>query len=90
MTKSDFIKKKKLYKDFSKSILKIENIEETFKNIETNILSKFVINEENNVTENSKFLDINLKFLLTTTKYPHINELKKAVLSCINKSFCQF
>ena len=44
-----------MYKDFSKSILKIENTEETFKNIETNILSKLVINEENNVTENSKF-----------------------------------
>ena len=83
-----------MYKDFSKSILKIENTEETFKNIESNILSKLVINEENNVTENSKFLDINLKlfprYLLTTTKYPHINELKKAVLSYINKSFCQF
>ena len=61
--------------------MKIENTEETSKNIETNILSKLVINEENNVIENYKFLDINSKYLLTPTKYPHIDELKKAVLS---------
>lgn len=70
--------------------MKIENTEETSKNIETNILSKLVINEENNVIENYKFLDINLKYLLTPTKYPHIDELKKAVLSYSNKSFYQY
>jgi hypothetical protein len=66
--------------------LKIKNTDETLKNIETNILTKLVIDEENNVTENYRFLDINLKYLLTVAKYPDIDELKKAVLSCPKKS----
>jgi len=86
LQKNDFIKRKKLFKDYIKDILNIMNTDEYFKNIETNILTKLVINEENNATENSKFLDINLKYLLTVTKYPDIDELKKAVKSCPNKS----
>jgi hypothetical protein len=83
---NDFIKKKKLFKKFIKNILKNNNKDEIFKNIETNILTKLVIDEENIVKENYRFLDINLKYLLTVAKYPDIDELKKAVLSCPKKS----
>ena len=84
---NDYIKKKELFKDFIESTLNIENENESFKNIETNILTKLVIiNEENNVKENSNVLDINLKYLLTATKYPDIDEIKTAVLSNENES----
>ena len=85
LQKNDFIKKKKLFKDFIKNLLNIENTDETFKNIETNILTKLVINEENNAKE-SKFLDINLQYLLTVPNYPDIDKLKEAVLSYTKKS----
>ena len=79
LKRNDYIKKKELFKDFIQRILNIKSADESFKNIETNILTKLIIiNEENNAEENSNFLDINLKYLLTATKYPDIDELKEA------------
>ncbi len=79
LQKNDYIKKKSLLKEFIESTLKIKNIDESFKNIETNILTKLFISEENNEKKNSNKFDINLKYLLTATKYPDIDELKKAL-----------
>ena len=81
LTKNDFIKNKGLFYNFIKDFYEIGSKDETFKNIETNILTKLVINDENNKLTNSNFIDKNLKYLLTVTKYPNIDELNLAVKS---------
>ena len=81
---NNFIKKQKLLYEFIKAKYtnKIEDKkEDTFKNLETNILTRLVINNDNNKSLNLQFKDKNLKYLLTATKYPNLNDLEKAVLS---------
>ena len=57
------------YSIFEKSKIKCEDY--TFKNIETNILTSILSKE--------KFNDKSLKYLLTATKYPNIEELNNSI-----------
>ena len=81
---NNIIKEKQLLYEFINEKIKskiIDKKEEIFKNIETNILTRLIINKNNNNELNSNFNDKNYKYLLTATKYPNLVDLEKEVLS---------
>jgi hypothetical protein len=81
LLKNDYILKKETLYNFIKEMKDKKFVNESFKNIETNILTKLVTINEKKETDSSNIIDKNLKYLLTPTKYPNINELKKAIKS---------
>ena len=67
----DCVKTKDVFYNYIKNNIDKEYEDQTFFNIETNILTELTYDEN--------FKNENLKYLLTATKYPNINELKKYI-----------
>ena len=68
----DIIEKREKFNNFLQDLLKIKYNDQTFKNIEINILTTLSY-EEN-------FKNKHMRYLLTAAKYPNIEELKRNIL----------